>query len=272
MKLKMLNLGCGSFVHDDWINVDFKSSLRNVISCNLLNGVPFPDNEFDVVYHSHVLEHFPKQNALTFLKECFRVLKPGGVMRVVVPDLESIVREYLKWMTNSLNNNHEAEANYEWIMLEMYDQVVRDVTGGEMAIYLKEQAALNEQYVIERIGSDVQQSLRCSESNTIAISKYIIKFISLKMKSILRLIFGRHYEYYTIGKFRRSGEVHQWMYDRYSLSKLLNGAGFTSIEQKTALESNIPDFKLYGFDLYQGKPRGSNSLILEAFKPLTIQT
>ncbi len=53
-------------------------------------GIPFPDRSFDVVYHSHVLEHLSKSEASKFLKECSRVLRPQGVLRVVVPDLEEI--------------------------------------------------------------------------------------------------------------------------------------------------------------------------------------
>lgn len=96
-KLNYLNVGCGGKFHKDWVNVDMTSNSKDVIVANLLKGIPFPDNSFDVVYHSQVLEHFPKEKARDFIKECFRVLKPDGIIRVVVPDLENIVNEYKKF-------------------------------------------------------------------------------------------------------------------------------------------------------------------------------
>lgn len=81
-----LNLGCVSRFHLDWINVYFTSTVRDVIVANLCKGIPFPDQTFDIVYHSHLLEHFSKSDAAGFVNECHRVLRPGGIIRVVVPD------------------------------------------------------------------------------------------------------------------------------------------------------------------------------------------
>ena len=97
-KLNYLNLGCGKRYHKDWVNVDMYSDTPDVMAYNLLKGIPFSDNHFEVVYHAQVLEHSPKDDAPGFIKECFRVLKPGGVIRIVVPDLEGIVTEYLKYL------------------------------------------------------------------------------------------------------------------------------------------------------------------------------
>lgn len=125
-KVNYLNLGCGAKFHKDWTNVDFVSTGENVIGHNLLAGVPFEANRFDVVYHSHVLEHFPKDKAVEFIKECHRVLKKGGIIRVAIPDLEQIARNYLKYLEESLNKTPKAAEKYEWSLLEMYDQVVRN--------------------------------------------------------------------------------------------------------------------------------------------------
>jgi len=79
-----LNLGCGRRIHADWQNVDFRETARGVRAHDLRKGIPYSGATFDVVYHSHLLEHFAKESAQIFLRECFRVLKSGGVMRVVV--------------------------------------------------------------------------------------------------------------------------------------------------------------------------------------------
>ena len=135
-KLNYLNLGCGFNFHKEWINVDMTSNSPYVISHNLLKKFPFHNNRFDVIYNSHVLEHFLKEKASNFVRECFRVLKPGGIMRVCVPDLENIVNEYLKQLHENIENpNRLSEANYDWILLEMYDQTVRNHSGGQMGEY-----------------------------------------------------------------------------------------------------------------------------------------
>ncbi len=132
--LNYLDLGCGNRFHKDWVNIDMVSKNPYVISHNLLKGIPYPDNQFDVIYHAQVLEHIPKDKATDFIKECFRVLKPGGIIRIVVPNLENIVGEYIKHLKVNLENpTEESEANYDWILLEMYDQTVRQYVGGQMA-------------------------------------------------------------------------------------------------------------------------------------------
>ena len=108
----MLNLGCGKTFHRDWVNVDFISSGPEVISHDLTQGIPFSSETFDVVYHSHVLEHFTALQGDFFIKECFRVLKPGGILRIAVPDLETIVRNYLQFLEQGLLNQPGAREKY----------------------------------------------------------------------------------------------------------------------------------------------------------------
>jgi len=121
-----LNLGCGSTQPEGWINVDYSLGARfskipfyNFINRRIklfdidINGVPrkwneklyihdlnnrFPweSNSVDIIYCSHTLEHFSKQEGQAFLQECYRVLKIEGIIRIVVPDLKSFVEEYCK--------------------------------------------------------------------------------------------------------------------------------------------------------------------------------
>src|SRR4051812_26231586 len=107
-----LNLGCGSRYHRDWIHIDIEPSTPHGIAYDLSEGIPQPDNSCDVVYHSHVLEHIRRQHAGPFIAECYRVLKPGGVIRVVVPDLERITRTYLEKLEGASNGDSAAQADY----------------------------------------------------------------------------------------------------------------------------------------------------------------
>ena len=251
--MKLLNLGCGNRYHPEWVNVDFHSTGPGVIAYNLNKGLPFEDNSFDVVYHSHLLEHFPKSHAVPFLKECYRVLKNGGIIRVVVPDLEQIIRCYLNLLERSLNGDKEAQKRYEWIMLELFDQMVRNYSGGEMLEYWSRKHIPAEDYVNERVGSEAKYIIMQIKKSRNFISPDNMKSYNDSSNDPL-----------AIGKFRLSGEIHQWMYDRYSLSKLLNQVGFKNIKICNANISAIPNFNEYLLDLeLDGSVRKPDSLFME---------
>lgn len=98
-----LNIGCFTsffMFHDTWINID-KIDLSTVMQrrCNFLHhdvttGIPYPDNSVAMIYHSDFFEHLSYHEATSFLKECHRVMKPGALMRVCVPDLSVIIEAY----------------------------------------------------------------------------------------------------------------------------------------------------------------------------------
>ena len=256
--MKLLNLGCGHRHHPAWVNVDFHSTGPGVIAHDLNHGVPFADSSFDAVYHSHLLEHFPKRYAPVFLQECFRVLKPGGIIRVAVPDLEQIARLYLDLLEKALQGDEEAQKRYDWIMLEMFDQMVRNQPGGEMRNYWKQNPMPAEDFVIERCGSEVLNALAfLGNSGNLASA--------LTPEAGLDLV--EELDAMKIGQFRLSGEVHQWMYDRHSLRVLLRDAGFQSIRVCQADESDIPNFNSYLLDIEaDGSVRKPDSLFMEARK------
>lgn len=268
LKLKKLNLGCGTSYHDDWVNVDFSETGEGVIAHNLLNGIPFDENEFDVVYHSHVLEHFPKDKAGSFIKECFRVLKPGGIIRVAVPDLEQLVRLYLENFEKALNGDESAEKNYDWLLCEIYDQAVRNKTGGEMLEYFKQDKIENLDFIKKRIGAEIQTIrdyiLESEKQPDTPPKKHFIKELFKNKKKTLQK--QENLKYIEIGKFRLGGEVHQWMYDRFSLKRLLEQNGFCDIKVKTAFESTITGWNNYNLDTIDGKVRKPDSLFMEAKK------
>jgi predicted SAM-dependent methyltransferase len=83
--------------------------------------MPFEDSYFDVVYTSHFLEHLNLQQARFLLKEVYRVLKKGGIVRIVVPDLENICREYITILEKVLEVEDEQNfrEKYQWIVIEL---------------------------------------------------------------------------------------------------------------------------------------------------------
>lgn len=255
---KLLNLGCGSHFHKDWVNVDFSSTAEGVIAHNLREGIPFADNEFDVVYHSHVLEHFSKAKAPNFLNECHRVLKPGGIIRIAIPDLEQIAKLYLKNLKKAAKGDKQAESDYDWIMLEMFDQMVRNKSGGEMLEYFKQDEIKNLDFVYKRVGYEAK--------NTIDYLQYLKRKAQSQKTAPPPLNPDEEDLYYKIGKFRLGGEVHQWMYDRFSLKRMLKNNGFKKIKVKTAYESDINNWGQYGLDIIDNNIRKPDSLFMEAVK------
>ena len=106
--MRLLNIGCGAHYHPAWTNIDVAPASKEVLPWDVKKGLPFKDDSFDVVYHSHVLEHLSPQDASPFLRETARVLKPAGMTRVVVPDLEQIVRLYLEKLEAARNDGRRA--------------------------------------------------------------------------------------------------------------------------------------------------------------------
>jgi hypothetical protein len=232
----------------------------------LLKGIPYPDGYFDVVYHNNVLEHFQKNDAIKLIEESFRVLKKGGVTRVVVPDLENIARSYLLYLDQALQGNRMAELNYDWMMLELYDQVVRTSVGGEMLRYLTRDELPNKEFIYERCGNVVKDIRMSNDAQGVtAINKgkitwsYFLNGIRYGLTSLL----GKSF---SIGQFRIKGEIHQWMYDRFSLGRLLTNAGFEDIQITSPLKSIIPDWNRYALDAKDGEIHAPTALYVEAIK------
>lgn len=67
---RFLNIACGdTFVEDEcWTNIDFTSHSPKIRKANILNGLPYKDNTFDVIYSSHFIEHIPIDSVELFLK------------------------------------------------------------------------------------------------------------------------------------------------------------------------------------------------------------
>lgn len=280
--MQYLNIGCGNRYHKDWVNLDFVSNSSDVLAHNLLQGIPFDDNIFEVVYHSHVLEHFNKIDGQKLIEECYRVLKPNGIIRIAIPDLELIVGEYSKNLKLALEGNSEAMHNYEWIMIEMYDQTIRNKSGGAMAEYIFREHIPNEDYIFGRIGEEGRhlrnnylKSQTENKNIAISISKNIKKksFLRKIKTEVKNYLFKQEIALYKnekklseLGKFRLGGEIHQWMYDRYSLGKLLESAGFTKIEVKSCYESNILEWNNFELESKNNIIYKPDSLFIEAKK------
>lgn len=88
-----LHLGSGFVPKDGWIDIDLAGARVDLV-WNLKHGIPFPDASVDAVFHEHLLEHLTLQAGFQLTGECHRALKPGGVLRVAVPDAGACLRSY----------------------------------------------------------------------------------------------------------------------------------------------------------------------------------
>jgi predicted SAM-dependent methyltransferase len=133
-----LNIGCGTSGIDGWVNIDNSPSIllsrlplgkrifrtpdwpRDVRRADVRKRIPFPDSSVSCIYSSHTFEHFTYEESLAVARECFRVLRPGGILRLVVPDLGILVRDYLAGGADPL-------ASHKFVSRLLLTASVRDV-------------------------------------------------------------------------------------------------------------------------------------------------
>ena len=88
-----LHLGCGATKKPGWVNVDLAGA--NVdLAWDITDPLPFQDGAVDAIFHEHLLEHLSLAEGLSLMKECHRLLKEGGVLRIAVPDCKNFLKAY----------------------------------------------------------------------------------------------------------------------------------------------------------------------------------
>jgi SAM-dependent methyltransferase len=251
--LAYLNVGCGTHYSAEWNNLDLHPA-PHVARYDVTRPLPYPTAAFEAVYSSHVLEHLAPRDGEALMREAYRVLKPGGVLRLAVPDLERICRDYLGRLEAVAEAPSEANVRrYRWIMLELLDQLVRERPGG----MLGHAVAAGEVDIVDvrqRMGAELAGALTKDRGRPVwkDAAVAVLDRVRLNPRSP-----------------RRSGEVHRWMYDRISLRLLLARAGFEHFEVVEFDRSSIPFWETYQLDRATGDrgPRKPDSLFVEAVRP-----
>lgn len=90
-----LNYGCGSVHLPGYVNVDIQDYGQDV-KVDLLAGLPFTDGAFESIIASHSVQEIPYDDLIPGLEELRRVLRPGGVLRILVPDIAVACGRYLE--------------------------------------------------------------------------------------------------------------------------------------------------------------------------------
>lgn len=148
----VLNLGCGSRTSPRCVNLDWSPYLRlkrsrvgnglamvalrgerrrrfaaldeSIVVHDLRRPLPIDDESVDAVYHSHVLEHLDRDRVGPFLAEVRRVLRVGGLHRVVVPDLELRCRRYVAHL-DACADDPEMAREHDGYVGDIVEQMVR---------------------------------------------------------------------------------------------------------------------------------------------------
>ncbi len=149
--IKKVNLGCGRNVIEEWINIDKSWNIalskhhflkllfyklriisrvayeanwsgKNILRHDIRKKLPFKDKSVNYVYCSHVLEHLTREDAQKVCQDVYKILKPGGVFRVVVPDLKLLTSKYINGDKSFFGDSKEPIAdnfiNYVWRIKE----------------------------------------------------------------------------------------------------------------------------------------------------------
>lgn len=111
-----LHLGCGQIIATGYINVDnlmitrsepndaatgsSNPDTRYYLQCDITQQLQLAQNSLHTIYSSHFLEHLDYSQANALLEQCFQALKPGGCLRLVVPDFQLWCRNYLRHANN----------------------------------------------------------------------------------------------------------------------------------------------------------------------------
>jgi hypothetical protein len=279
------NLGCGRRIAVGWTNIDFVSTLPGVIAHDLTRGIPAADGVAEVVYSSHVLEHFDAAKGLSFLRACHRVLRAGGTLRIVVPDLENIAQAYLQTLREHDTGDPSAAWRRDWMAIELYDQAMRAETGGEMLRAIRTANAEQQAFIRLRLGDEATQHFpdaaspssadrdavtsasRPATSRWARRAKAAFSPSSWKMAMERKLLGGDHVLLQQ-ARFRARGEIHLRMYDRLSLAAAMEQAGFVRVCRCDAWTSRVNGWAAHHLD---ANPDGSvykpDSLYMEATRP-----
>lgn len=148
-KVHNLQIGAGANILDGWLNTNEAKFSSRVIFLDAAKAFPFEDSTFDYIFSEHQIEHLTFQEGQFMLRECMRVLKPGGKIRIATPDLEMLLglyasqqneiqQRYIKWIGDAYSPQGGAcgavfvinNAFYNWEHRFLYDPAtLRDILG-----------------------------------------------------------------------------------------------------------------------------------------------
>lgn len=131
----LINLGCGQSSHSKFINID-GLPYPHVHFVHRIDRLPmFSDNSVDLIYASHCLEHFKYRDIGRVLNEWIRVLKPGGLLRLSVPDFDKLAAIYSDTgnpddIVEQVMGGQDNRYNYHYVLFNKFNLTQQLVKAG----------------------------------------------------------------------------------------------------------------------------------------------
>ncbi len=267
-----LNIACGStyVTGPEWENVDYSARDQHVRRQDILGGLETSAPDYEVVYCSHFLEHVPHDLVPGFLSRCRQLTRGDGLLRLVVPDAEMLLREYLA----QRSAGEDAKADYAFVVF--LDQCVRRRPGGRLGEFDRrigngELAGLRS-YAEFLLGPESRPepagqggtSLARKLARLLARPDLLLQRLEPAYIRAVCALLPRAFREQNVS-FTGIGERHQWMWDFSSLGAALREAGYTRIERASFDRSSRGDRLFAPLDEVLGAPRkGHHQLFVEA--------
>ena len=135
--MRKIQFGSGNNMLDGWENTDLPRT-------DVRNRLRYEDNSVDFIFHEHMIEHLDEVDGYNFLKECYRILKFGGVMRVCCPSIDGFIYVYDNWdkVPGDFKKRHVNKTRF-----------INDVTLGESVNYVGKKFAYDGSVVSQKNSS-----------------------------------------------------------------------------------------------------------------------
>lgn len=111
-QVRKLQIGCGANLLPDWLNTTLYPLTPGTVFLNACMPFPVADDSFDYIFSEHVIEHLEFEQSSSMLRECHRIMRTGGRIRLATPDLQQIIalytkpeggaqRDYIRWIMDN---------------------------------------------------------------------------------------------------------------------------------------------------------------------------
>lgn len=268
---RFLNIACGTtYIKSPlWENLDYAPRDDFVRRSDVLHELTTSQTKYDVIYCAHFIEHIPPEKVVSFLSRCRSLMREDSLFRIVTPNAEFLLREYLK------HKDNQNTICAEYAFLNFLDQCVRLKSGGKLQERFQQLADGKleqlEKYAEYLNGTDAKAAPlepAASKANKLLDlirhpARIWAKIEPFYIRGVCALLPKAFREQNV--SFASVGERHLWMYDFDSLRVLLNEAGFSRVERRTFNTSLRTDNLFAPLEQIDGKPRkGNHQLFLEA--------
>lgn len=102
--VRKLQIGSGRNIIDGWLNTDIIPLDTKIVFLDITHRFPFENNTFDYIFSEHLIEHLSYEKACSILQECYRVLMPGGIIRIATPDIYFLIDLFKQEKTDIQEN------------------------------------------------------------------------------------------------------------------------------------------------------------------------